>query len=181
MDRRLPTDVARAKKLLAQAGYPDGFSVSMDCDVRTERVCGALAGQLAKGGIRLNLVVASPALYYGKIQRMDTSMYLMGWVSTLDAIFTLRPLMHSRNDRGDGEWNFGRFRDEKLDALIDAVKVEFDAGKRRERTVEALRLVHENAYLIPLYRRMYPWASRANVEVVYRPDTWLETTWVKKH
>jgi peptide/nickel transport system substrate-binding protein len=179
MNKRSPPDVALAKRLLAQAGYPEGFAVTMDCDARNERVCSSIAGMLAKIGITLNLAVQSPAQFYQKIRRLDTSMYLMGWVSALDPIFMLQPVVHSRNDRGDGEWNYGNFKDPRIDALIDEAKVEFDESRRRSLFLEVAKINRDNAYLIPLYRRVAPWVSRANVEVVHRPDTWLETRWVK--
>jgi peptide/nickel transport system substrate-binding protein len=179
MNKRSPADVALAKRLLAQAGYPEGFAVTMDCDARNERVCSSIAGMLAKVGITLNLAVQSPAQFYQKIRRLDTSMYLMGWISALDPIFMLQPVVHSRNDKGDGEWNYGNFKDDRIDALIDEAKVEFDEAKRRSVFLEIAKLNRDNVYLIPLYRRVAPWVSRANVEVVHRPDTWLETRWVK--
>jgi peptide/nickel transport system substrate-binding protein len=179
MDNRLPTDIVLARKLLGEAGYPAGFTVTMDCDVRNERVCAAMAAMLAKVGITLNLSVAAPALFYQKIRKLDTSMYLMGWVSAIDSIFMLQPVIHSRNDKGDGEWNFGGFKDEKLDAAIDAARIELDEAKRHALILEATTIAKDGVYIIPLYRRMAPWVSRANVEVVHRPDTWLETTWVR--
>ena len=175
---RAPVDVAAARALLAEAGYASGFSVTMDCDARLERVCTAVAAMLARIGITINLAVAQPSQFYQKIQRLDTSMYLSGWISALDPILTLHPLAHSRNDRGDGEWNLGNFRDERLDAMIDALRVEFDEARRHEMAVEIARLVREQAYLIALYRRVTPWASRRNIELVHRPDTWLEPRWV---
>ena len=81
--------------------------------------------------------------------------------------------------KGDGDYNWGDYRDEKMDALIDQAKVEMDRGKRQALVNEALRMHHENVYHIPLHRRMSPWALRANMEVVHRPDSWVEVGWVK--
>ena len=66
-----------------------------------------------------------------------------------------------------------------MDAAIDRAKVETDRAKRQAAIDEAIRLEHEAVHHIPLHRRMQPWASRANVELVHRPDSWLEVDWVR--
>ena len=176
-DKRLPYDIGAAKKLLADAGYPNGFTVSMDCDSRVEKTCTALVAMLARIGITINLVMGSPAVYYAKIRKLDTSLYIMGWVSSVDPIIMLQSLVHGRDD-ANGDWNIGNFRDTRLDELIDRAKVELDPDKRRAYIIDAVRIVHEGVYMVPLYRRLAPWAARANVDVVHRPDMTLEARWV---
>ena len=177
MDKRLPHDIGTAKLLLAEAGYPTGFSVAMDCDSRLEKVCTALVAMLAKIGIRVDIVMGTPAVYYAKIRKLDTSLSIMGWVSSVDPIITLQSIVHGRDD-SNGDWNVGNFRDAKLDEMIDKAKVELDQMKRRELMIEAVRMLQEGVYMVPLYRRLAPWASRANVTVVHRPDMTLEARWV---
>ena len=177
MDKRLPHDIGAAKLLLAEAGYPTGFSVAMDCDSRLEKVCTALVAMLAKIGIRVDIVMGTPAVYYAKIRKLDTSLSIMGWVSSVDPIITLQSIVHGRDD-SNGDWNIGNFRDAKLDEMIDKAKVELDQMKRRELMIEAVRMLQEGVYMVPLYRRLAPWASRANVSVVHRPDMTLEARWV---
>jgi len=172
-------DPARARKLLAEAGYGAGFTVTMDCDVRQEKVCAAISAMLARIGINLKLAVAPPSLFYAKIRRLDTSLHLIGWIASVDPIVTMQSILHGRNARGDGEWNLGNYKDDRLDALIDQARLELDDGKRRALLVEAGKQHRENLYYIPLYRRKLPWVSRANISVYHRPDTWLETRWVK--
>jgi peptide/nickel transport system substrate-binding protein len=89
----------------------------------------------------------------------------------------LQSLVHGRDD-ANGDWNVGNFRNVKLDELIDKAKVELDPDKRRAYIIDAVRIVQEGVYLVPLYRRLSPWAARANVEVVHRPDLTLEARWV---
>lgn len=177
MDKRLPYDIGAAKKLLAEAGYPAGFTVSMDCDSRLEKTCTALVAMLAKAGITVNIVIGSPAVYYAKIRRLDTSLYIAGWVSSVDPIVMLQSVVHGRDD-SNGDWNVGNFRDVKLDDAIDRAKVELDPGKRRTLIIDAVHILQDGVYMVPLYRRLAPWASRANVEVVHRPDMTLEARWV---
>ena len=178
MDKRLAYDIDAARKLLAEAGYAAGFSVAMDCDSRLEKTCAALVVMLAKAGITVNIVMGLPAVYYAKIRKLDTSLCILGWVSSVDAIVMLQSVMHGRDD-SNGDWNVGNFRDVKLDAAIDHARVELDPDKRRALFTEAIRILQDGVYTVPLYRRLAPWASRANVEVVHRPDMTLEARWVK--
>ena len=180
MNKRFAYDPVAAKRLLGEAGYPKGFSVALDCQNVRENVCTAVAGQLARVGVNVKVNSLQNARFFAKGQSRDTSFFLLGWGGpNTDAVFTLQPLLHGRNDKGDGDYNWGDYRDAKMDALIDAAKVEMDPAKRQTLINEAMRIQHENVYLIPLHRRMAPWASRANVEVAYRPDSWLEVSWVK--
>jgi peptide/nickel transport system substrate-binding protein len=178
--KRYPHDVAAAKRLLAQAGYPDGFGVELDCQNVREPVCTALAGMLARVGVRVKVNSLANPRYFAKGQALDTSLYLLGWGgSNTDAIFTLQPLLRGRGEKGDGDYNWGNYRDAAMDAVIDRAKVEMDPAKRQAAINEAIRMQHDNVYHIPIHRRMQPWASRANVEAVHRPDSWLEVAWVK--
>jgi peptide/nickel transport system substrate-binding protein len=178
--KRYPHDAAAAKRLLAEAGYPSGFGVELDCQNVRETVCTAIAGMLARVDVRVKVNSLANPRYFAKGQARDLSFYLLGWGgSNTDAIFTLQPLLRSRGPGGDGDYNWGDYRDPALDAAIDRAKVEMDPARRQAAINEAIRIQHENVYHIPLHRRMSPWASRANVEVVHRPDSWLEVAWVK--
>ncbi|HYC37898.1 MAG TPA: ABC transporter substrate-binding protein [Usitatibacter sp.] len=180
LNRRLAYDVGAAKKLLAEAGYANGFATELDCQNVREAVCTAVAGMLARIGVRVKVNSLQNARYFAKGQARDTSFYLLGWGGqNTDAIFTLQPLLHSWNRKGDGDYNWGNYADPKMDALIDQARVEMDRPRRQALINEALAIQRDNIYHIPLHRRMAPWASRANVEVVHRPDSWLEVAWVR--
>ena len=92
---------------------------------------------------------------------------------------TLQPVLHSRNDKGDGDYNWGNYRYPEFDALIDDAKGDMDAKRRQETIIKAMKFHHDNILHIPLHLQVIPWASRANVEVVHRADNWLQATWVK--
>jgi peptide/nickel transport system substrate-binding protein len=183
MEKRHPYDPDAARKLLAEAGYPDGFGVTMDCPndryINDERICVALASMWAKIGVRVNVNAMPKANYFPKEQKLDTSLYLLGWGVFDDAIFTLKPIMHSRNDRGSGEWNFGNVSNSRLDALIDSIEGEVDPQKRHEEILEAMRLHHDEVLHIPLHLQVIPWVTRANVKVIHRSDNWMEASWVR--
>jgi peptide/nickel transport system substrate-binding protein len=182
--KRYPVDIAAAKKLLADAGYPDGFEVGLDCPnnryINDEKICQAVAAMLARIGVKVNLNAMPRATYFPKMQRLETSFCMLGWGgATTDAIFTLQPVLHSRNDKGDGDYNWGNYKDPEFDALVDEAKGDTDPKHRQETIDKAMVRFHENIYMIPLHIQVIPWASRANVEVVHRADNWLEASWVK--
>jgi peptide/nickel transport system substrate-binding protein len=180
LNKRFAYDPAAAKRLLAEAGYANGFAVELDCQNVRENIATAVAGMLARIGIRVKVNSLANARYFAKGQALDTSFYVLGWGGqNTDAAFTLQPLLHSRVASGDGDYNWGNYRDAELDGLIDKARVEIDPAKRQALVNAAIKLQHDNVYHVPLFRRMAPWASRANVEVVYRPDSWLEVAWVK--
>ena len=184
MDKRYPMDLNAAKKLLAEAGYPNGFTVTMDCPndryLNDEKICVALASMWSKIGVTVKIAAIPKANYFPKVQKLDTSMYLLGWGgSTTDAMFTLKPVLHSRNDKGAGEYNWGNYKIAAFDELIDMAEGEMDAKKRQDMIIKAMQMHHDEVLHIPLHLQVIPWASRAGVSVIHRPDNWLEVSWIK--
>jgi peptide/nickel transport system substrate-binding protein len=183
MDKRYPYDPAASRKLLAEAGYPNGFEVQMDCPnnryINDEKICQAVAAMLAKVGVTIKLNAIPRAQYFPKAQRMDVSFCMLGWGgATTDAIFTLQPVLHSRNDKGDGDYNWGNYKDPAFDAMIDDAKGDVDMKRRQQTINKAMKHFHDNVYMIPLHLQVIPWASRANTNVIHRADNWLQATWV---
>jgi len=181
--KRYPYDVNAAKKLLADAGYPNGFEVGMDCPnnryINDEKICQAVAAMLARVGVKINLNAIPRATYFPKAQRLEVSFCMLGWGgATTDAIFTLQPVLHSRNDKGDGDYNWGNYKDEAFDKMIDDAKGDVDMKHRQETINAAMKHFHDNVYMIPLHIQVIPWASRSNVSAIHRADNWLQATWV---
>ena len=105
---------------------------------------------------------------------------MLGWGGgSPDAIWLLKPVLHSRNSVGAGDGNYGDFKHAKLDELIDGIESEMDAAKRVAMINEAMKIVHDDILTIPLHRQVIPWVSRANVSVVHRPNNFMTPMWVK--
>jgi peptide/nickel transport system substrate-binding protein len=145
--------------------------------INDEKICIALASMWARIGVRVRVETTTRALYFPKLSKLDTSAFMLGW-SSADAIYLLKPVLHSRNSTGAGDGNYGNFRHPKLDELIDSIESEMDQAKRTAMINEAMRIVQDDVLVIPLHRQVIPWVSRANVSVVPRPDNWPVATWV---
>jgi peptide/nickel transport system substrate-binding protein len=184
IDVRLPLDRNKAKQLLAEAGYPNGFEVTLDCPnnryINDEEICQAVTAMLAQVGIQARLNAMPRAQYFPKIQKYDTSFYMLGWgVPTFDALYSLQSLAMTVGQGGDGNFNLGRYSNPKFDALVNQIKVETDQEKRTAMIVDALKIHNADVAHVPLHHQVIPWAMRANVDVVHRPDNRLELRWVR--
>ena len=183
VERRLPFDVAKAKALMSEAGYPDGFEVTLDCPnnryINDEEICITLASMWAKIGVKVRVNAMPRATYFAKLDKLDTSMYMLGWGGAVtDAETTMTPVMRNRGDKGVGYYNYGNSTNDTFDALAAKSSVEADPAKRKELVIAALREYGSQVHLIPLHRQVIPWAARTNVDAVHRPDNWLEVRWI---
>jgi peptide/nickel transport system substrate-binding protein len=182
VENRPPVDIVKAKKLMADAGFGNGFDVTLDCPdnryINDQAICVAIAGMLAKIDIRVKVNAMPRALYFPKLQNTDTSMYLLGWgVPTFDSLYTLQSIVRTKGQGGDGTWNFSGYSNPKIDAIIDALKTEVDLKKRAELTKAALLLEQADVGHIPLHHQVIPWAMRSNITVVHRADNRMLAKW----
>jgi peptide/nickel transport system substrate-binding protein len=184
LEKRYAYDVAASKKLLAEAGYPNGFGFTMHCPndryVNDEKICIALAGMWAKVGVNARIEAMPKTQYFQKAQKLDVSAFLLGWGGgNQDALTTLKSVMHSRDDKGSGDGNYGDFRHAELDRQIDIVETEMDMAKRQESVNRAVQILQEEVLVVPLHRQVIPWVSRAGVQVIHRANNVLMPQTVK--
>ena len=182
IERRLPYDREKAKKLLADAGYPNGFEVTLDCPnnryVNDERICQALAAMWSQVGVATKVNAMPRALYFPKLEKTDTSLYMLGWGgASTDGIFTLQPVLSSYNGKGDGDFNYGRYTNAKVNDLTAKVKVDMNQEQRLGMIRDALLAQNAEVNLIPLHRQVIPWASSSKVTVIHRADNFVTPYW----
>ena len=175
LDTPVKTDVDGAKKLLADAGYPNGFEVRLNCPnnryVNDEEICQAVVAMWARVGVKATLAAENMATFIQKVQNFDSSIYLLGWgVATYDAQYSLQSLIRTRTTGADGNFNFSKISDATVDRLVDAMKTETDATKRNTMIRDALVRTKEEVLTIPLHHQMRPWAMKAGVTTIHRSD-----------
>ena len=168
-------DPEGAKKLLAEAGYPDGFEVRFNAPnnryVNDEEIAQAIVAMWARIGVKAQLVAENMATFSQKFQNFDSSLYMLGWgVATYDAQYTLQSLVRTRTTGADGNFNFSKISDPVVDRLVDAMKSEVDVAKRNQMIRDALVRTRDEVLLIPLHHQMRPWAMKANVTTIHRSD-----------
>jgi peptide/nickel transport system substrate-binding protein len=178
MNKRLPHDAEAAKKLLADAGYPNGFEVGMNCPndryVNDGEICQAVAANLARIGVKVNLMAESKATYFPKILRRDTSFYLLGWTpGTYDSHNPLASLMATPNDKGQGQFNLGSYSNAKIDDLTAKIQSETDQAKRQAMISEAFKIHTDEVGHIPLHQQALAWAMKKNVTLTQLPDNFM--------
>lgn len=181
LDRRLPHDPARARQLLAEAGYPNGFAITLDCVNVSwrENVCQAAAAMLTQVGIRTTLRSSPTNQFFPKLSQGTASFIEYGWTASPDAWSSLNGLFRSFDKSGLGTFNAGRYSNPKLDVLIDNIRVEPDLTRRRAMVTTVLRMVGDDLPYIPLYRRTLTWAMARKVQVVQWPNDTMELRWAR--
>ena len=175
LDTATKLDVEGAKKLLAEAGYPNGFELRFNTPnnryVNDEEIAQAIVAMWARVGVKTTLAAENMATFIQKVQNFDSSMYLLGWgVATYDAQYSLQSLIRSRTSGADGNFNFSRISDKEVDRLVDAMKTETDVAKRNGMIRDALVRTRDEVLTIPLHHQMRPWAMKAGVSTVHRSD-----------
>ncbi|MBZ8143949.1 ABC transporter substrate-binding protein, partial [Rubrivivax gelatinosus] len=174
-------DPAKARALLAEAGYAAGFAVTLDCVnvAWREAVCQAAAAMLTQVGIRTTLRSSPSNQFFPKLTQASASFAEFGWTPTTDAWSSLNALYRSRERDGRGAFNAGSYSNPKLDALIDAIRVEPDRTRRRAMVAVVLQQLRDELPAVPLYRRTLSWAMKHGIHAVMRPDDVLELRWVR--
>ncbi|MBS0453614.1 MAG: ABC transporter substrate-binding protein [Proteobacteria bacterium] len=182
-DKRLPYDPETAKKLLTEAGYPNGFEVTLNCPndryVNDGQTCQAVAANLAKIGVKINLAVETKGTYFPKVLRRDTSFYMLGWTpTTYDAHNALAALMACPDDKGVGQFNLGNYCNPKVDALTKQIQSETDKAKRDAMIKEAFAIHADDVGHLPLHQQSLAWGASKKVELVQLADNFMFFKWM---
>jgi peptide/nickel transport system substrate-binding protein len=185
LDVRLPYDPEKSKALLAEAGYPNGFTLPMDCPqgslINDAEICSAVVGMLGKVGIKVDLTLHTPAQYWSGIPDGKYHFYFSGWagIPTLDAVNIFSANLATT--KGDiGAWNPRGFSDPRVDELILAAWAEYDQGKRQEMLSEIWRIARDQVAKIPLHQQFLVWAMSDKVNAVVPGDEYTRFMYFTK-
>lgn len=177
---RPPHNVERARELLAEAGYPDGFAVRLDAPndryVNDARIAQAVAGQLARIGIRVDVQARPKAIFFEDEQQGRCSFFLIGWTNPNgDASGTFEYLLHTRQpERGLGVSNYSsHYSNPELDALTEQAMRTLDRAERERILQRAMRLAMEDLPHIPLHFQVDLYGVSERLEWSPRADTRL--------
>jgi peptide/nickel transport system substrate-binding protein len=162
-------DPETSKKLLAEAGYAEGFPLTFDCPndryVNDEAICTAVVPMLERVGIKVTLNAQTKSLHFNKIGQAEgnnTSFYMLGWTpGSYDAYNPLQNLM-TLDGTGQGAWNCGRYNNAEVEALTDQIAVTVDEAKRNELIRTAFKIHQDDVGHIPLHQQALAWGIRSD-------------------
>ena len=193
---RLPYDPEASKKLLAEAGYPDGFELQMDCPndryVNDEAICQAVTAMLARINIKVKLNAQPKAKFFEKCgatrgKPYDCSFSLLGWSpGSGDSWNVIASHATCRDADGNGkvspaaQASYGGYCNPKVDELSVKILTETDLNKRDDMIVQAYRIMTDEVSHIPLHQQALAWGVSKKVEIVQRPDNQILFYWATK-
>ena len=185
LNTRPATDIAKAKALLAEAGYPDGFTVKLDCPndryVNDEAICTAISSMMARVGVKVEVDARTKIKFFADVNypAYKTSFYLIGWTpSTYDAHNVGFAILSSRGPNGRGIQNLGNYSSPKVDDLVAKIGVELDKPKRAAMIEEMVKTLQADVGYIPLHQQAIVWASKSNIELTQPADNTFPMRWV---
>ncbi|MDX8350090.1 ABC transporter substrate-binding protein [Cognatiyoonia sp. IB215446] len=172
-----------ARSLLAEAGYPDGFSFGLKCPndryLNDEAVCQAVTGMLAQVGLRATLDAMPVQNYWPELRADNYDMYLLGWSpGTFDAEHPIRFLASTPNEEKRlGSWNFGGYSNARVDELLPMIQSELDDTVRQGMLDEVAQILQDETAYVPLYVQPLVWGTRSNIALTQRPDNFFLLRW----
>lgn len=167
-------DVAAAKALMDEAGYSDGFSITLNCPndryINDEGICQASVGMLAQIGIKVNLEALPKAQHFPLVNGLESNFYMLGWgIPSYDSEYIFNFLYHTKGDLF-GTWNGTRYSNEKIDEMTQAIAAEVDLGKRDEMIAEMWQIVKDDVVYLPIHHQVLNWAMDAKVGAAMDSD-----------
>ena len=167
-------DIEAAKALMEEAGYADGFAISLDCPndryVNDEAICQAMVGMMGQIGIDVTLDAKPKAQHFPLISNKETDFYMLGWgVPTFDSEYIFNFLVHTTE--GDyGSWNGTRFSDAELDTMIESLASETDLDARDETIASIWSVVQDQVIYLPVHNQVLNWGKKSNIEFDVQPE-----------
>jgi peptide/nickel transport system substrate-binding protein len=167
-------DVAGARKLLADAGYPEGFALTLAAPnnryLNDDQIAQAVAQMLARVGVEAKVATMPLATYFSRARSLEFPFAMLGWGS-FSGDLALRSLVMSYDaDKGTGAWNWGRYSNAKLDRLVTQALATVDDRRREALAREAMALAMADRPVILLHHQVATWAMRRDLRYAARTD-----------
>ena len=167
-------DLEGAKRLLAEAGYPDGFAMTLSAPnnryVNDEQIAQAVAQMLARAGVRARVETMPMNVYLSKGAKGEFAFAMLGWGS-FSGDLALRSLTATADaKKGFGSFNWSGYSNPKLDALLERGFATVDEKAREAIAREAMRLAMRDLAVIPLHHQVATWAMKKGLAYAPRTD-----------
>lgn len=178
-------DTAEARRLLAEAGFPDGFRLTLHClnnrIVNDEQICQAVAQMLARAGIRTVVEAMPQSVFVPRAQRFEFSLFMHGMSTELGepASLLLPSLATMNRERGTGAINRGRYSNPGFDLLLERAQGTLDEAARLQLLTQAQQVLMEDAAIIPIHHQVNIWAHRLGIIQTPRLDEFTLATMVR--
>lgn len=177
-------DIAAAKKLLADAGYRNGFSITLHCPndryVSDEGICQATAAMMARIGIKVELIAQPKTKHFALVEKEppETDFYLLGWgVPTFDSHFIFAFLYHSRTGKM-GTYNGTRYANADLDKMIESLSGEVDTVKRNDTIAKIWGIAQDEMIYLPVHNQVVTYAMKEEWDFPVSPANFV---YMKQH
>ena len=164
-------DLDKAKQLMKEAGYENGFSLTMMAPnnryVNDDKIAQAVAGMLSKINIKVDLKTMPKAQYWPKFDERAADMMMIGWHSDTEdsSNFTEFLSMTPNEETGMGQYNSGNYSNARVDELTMSNQSETDESKRAAMLQEIEQVLYEEAAFVPLHWQNLSWAARKGVDI----------------
>jgi len=164
-------DVKKAKALLKEAGYGKGLSITMMAPnnryVNDAKIAEAVAGMLAKVGIKVDLKTMPKAQYWPKFDERAADMMMIGWHSDTEdsANFSEFLTMTPNKETGMGQYNGGNYSSKMVDDLVVKANETTDVAKRNGMLQKVEKILYDDAAFVPLHWQNHSWAVRKGIDI----------------
>jgi peptide/nickel transport system substrate-binding protein len=170
LDTRLPFDPSAAKVLLAEAGYPDGFAVTLDCPkdryINEEAICRAAATMLGQIGIRVTVAARPRREHLPRVRNRETDFYMLSWgTSYFDSKEHFSYLI-----RSDAPYDATGYANPHVDELIDRIETALVTYARDAMIEEVWKTVRDDIVFVPLHQQVIFWAMRDQLDLPVDPQ-----------
>ncbi|SDE71995.1 ABC transporter substrate-binding protein [Rhodospira trueperi] len=164
-------DVEKAKALMEEAGYADGFSITMMAPnnryVNDAKIAEAAAAMLAKINIDVDLTTMPKAQYWPEFDKRAADIMMIGWHPDTEdsANYTEYLLMTPDAETGYGQYNSGNYSNPEVDEMIVQSRTMVDLEARSALLQDVERKLYEDAAFVPLHWQNLSWAAAQGIHI----------------
>ncbi len=171
-----PYDPKKAKALLAEAGFPNGFEITLgspnDRYMNDEKVTQAIAQYWTRIGVKTNVDAVTKSVFFSRRGKKEFAAYLAGWgAGTGEASSPLKSLVACRDkDKGFGTTNYAEYCNKQMDATLTEALATIDDAKREKLLQKAMAEVMADTGMVPVHFEKTPWAMKKSITYKARVD-----------